>query len=100
MCGGLLASVRQSVRRPWSGEGARDVASKRYTIVIASRTTGVVHRLTISLWPTVSVVMALFSLPVLIGMGARWSASAEINALRVNIATSEMENASYRAATK
>jgi murein DD-endopeptidase MepM/ murein hydrolase activator NlpD len=93
---GCVASVASGS----SGGVVRDVASKRYTIVIASRTTGVVRRLTISLWPTVWAVIALFSLPVLIGMGARWSASAEISALRVSVATSEMENASYRAATK
>ena len=57
------------------------------------------HRFTVSLRPTLAVVCALLSLPVLIGMGARWSALAEIAALRVSVATREMENASYRAAT-
>jgi hypothetical protein len=76
------------------------VPSKRYTLVIADRTTGIVHRFTIRLVPAVVIAALLFSLPVLIGMGARWSASAEIGALRLNVATLDTENASYRAATQ
>jgi murein DD-endopeptidase MepM/ murein hydrolase activator NlpD len=76
------------------------VASKRYTLVVADRSTGIVHRFTVSLKPAIVVAALLFSLPVLIGLGARWSASAEINALRLNVATLDMENASYRAATQ
>lgn len=74
--------------------------SRRYTLVIADRTTGVVRRFTVSLGPTLAVLAALFSLPVLIGLGARWSALAEISALRTQAATLQVENASYRAATK
>ncbi len=76
------------------------MASKRYTLVIADRSTGIVHRFTVSLMPALAVAALLFSLPVLIGMGARWSATAEINALRLNVATLDQENASYRAATR
>jgi murein DD-endopeptidase MepM/ murein hydrolase activator NlpD len=76
------------------------VPAKRYTLVIADRTTGIVHRFTVSLKPAVAVAALLFSLPVLIGLGARWSASAELNALRLNVSTLSAENASYRAATQ
>jgi murein DD-endopeptidase MepM/ murein hydrolase activator NlpD len=76
------------------------VLSKRYTLVIADRATGIVHRFTIRLVPAVVIAATLFSLPVLVGMGARWSASAEIGALRLNVATLDTENASYRAATQ
>jgi len=76
------------------------VSAKRYTLVIADRTTGIVHRITVSLKPAVAVAALLFSLPVLIGLGARWSASAELNALRLNVSTLSAENASYRAATQ
>jgi murein DD-endopeptidase MepM/ murein hydrolase activator NlpD len=68
--------------------------------VIADRTTGIVHRFTVSLRPALAAAALLFSLPVLIGLGVRWSASAEINALRLNVATLDAENASYRAATQ
>jgi murein DD-endopeptidase MepM/ murein hydrolase activator NlpD len=73
--------------------------ARRYTFVIADRQTGAVRRLTISLWPTVAAVAGLFALPVLIGMGARWSASATINDLQSTNASLQVENASYREAT-
>ena len=73
--------------------------ARRYTLVIANRQTGAVRRLTMSLWPTLGVVAGLFSLPVLIGLGARWSASATINDLQSTNATLQVENASYREAT-
>jgi murein DD-endopeptidase MepM/ murein hydrolase activator NlpD len=73
--------------------------SKRYTIVLADRSSGVVRRFTISLWPTLGVVAAVFALPVLLGLGARWSARSTVAELeRSNIAL-EIENASYREAT-
>ena len=73
--------------------------SRRYSIVVADRTSGVVRRFTISLWPTLGAVAALFALPVLVGLGARWSARSEIAYLeRANIAL-QLENASYRNAT-
>jgi murein DD-endopeptidase MepM/ murein hydrolase activator NlpD len=73
--------------------------ARRYTFVIADRQTGVVHRLTISLWPTVAAIAGLFSLPVLIGMGARWSATATITDLQSTNAALQVENSSYRDAT-
>ena len=73
--------------------------SKRYTIVLADRTTGVVRRFTLSLRPTLTAVAVLFSLPVLIGLGARWSALAEVNGLRTNVAYLEQQNTSFRAMT-
>ena len=77
----------------------RPLISKRYTIVLADRTTGVVRRFTISLWPTLGVVAGILALPVLIGMGARWSARSTVAELeRSNIAL-QIENASYREAT-
>jgi murein DD-endopeptidase MepM/ murein hydrolase activator NlpD len=73
--------------------------SKRYTIVLADRSTGVVRRFTISLWPTLGFVAGVFALPVLIGLGARWSARSTVAELeRSNIAL-QIENASYREAT-
>jgi murein DD-endopeptidase MepM/ murein hydrolase activator NlpD len=75
------------------------VKPKRYTIVIADRTTGVVRRLTLSLRPTLAVIALLFSLPVLIGLGARWSALAEVSAIRANAASLQQQNESFRAMT-
>jgi len=72
----------------------------RYTIVVADRGTGVVRRVTIRLRVAVLTLAALFSLPVLVGLGARWSAVDEIQGLRTHSATLEVENTSYRAATE
>jgi murein DD-endopeptidase MepM/ murein hydrolase activator NlpD len=73
--------------------------ARRYTFVIADRQTGAMRRLTISLWPVLFAVVGVFSLPVLIGLGARWSASATIVELQSHNASLQVENASYRAAT-
>lgn len=75
------------------------MASRRYSIVLADRTTGVVRRFTVSLWPTLAAVTLVFAMPVLVGLGARWSAQAAIADLdRTNTAL-QMENSSYREAT-
>jgi murein DD-endopeptidase MepM/ murein hydrolase activator NlpD len=73
--------------------------ARRYTFLIADRQTGAVRRLTVSLWPTLAVILGLFSLPVLIGLGARWSATATIADLQSTNAALHVENASYREAT-
>src|SRR5262245_45631969 len=73
--------------------------SRRYPIVVADRTSGVIRRFTISLRPTLAAVTMAFSLPVLIGMGARWSVKAELEHLRASNSTLREENVSFRAAT-
>jgi murein DD-endopeptidase MepM/ murein hydrolase activator NlpD len=72
---------------------------KRYTVLVANRASGVVRRFTVPLWPAVGICLFFASLPILMGLGARWSASAEIDALRNANASLTMENESYRAAT-
>lgn len=72
---------------------------KRYTVVIADRTTGVVRRFTLSLRPTLTAVVLLFSLPVLVGLGARWSALAEVSSLRKTAASLQLQNESFRSMT-
>ena len=73
--------------------------ARRYTFVIADRQSGAVRRVTMSLWPTLAAVTGVFALPILIGLGARWSASATINELRTANAGLRLENASYKTAT-
>jgi len=72
---------------------------RRYTVVIADRTSGVVRRVGISLRPAVAVVAGVLALPVLIGLGAKWSARAEIDQLRAENSLLQVENGSYRTAT-
>jgi murein DD-endopeptidase MepM/ murein hydrolase activator NlpD len=76
--------------------------SRRYTVSIADCSTGVERRVTIRLRSTLTVlagVGSLLTLPVLIGLGAKWSASAEIHEVRSANALLLEENGSYRAAT-
>ena len=73
--------------------------ARRYTIVVADRSSGVVRRGTISLRPFASAVAFILMLPVLVGLGARWSARSEIDQLRSSNAMLEIENGSYRVAT-
>lgn len=73
--------------------------SRRYTVLIADRTSGVMRRLTLGLRPTLLLVAGVFMLPVSIGLGARWSAMGDIEQLRDANAQLEVQNGSYRAAT-
>jgi murein DD-endopeptidase MepM/ murein hydrolase activator NlpD len=73
--------------------------SRRYTVLVADRSTGVVRRATLRVGSTIAAAFGVMSLPVLIGLGAKWSARAEINQLRVANVALEVENSSYRAAT-
>lgn len=73
--------------------------SRRYTVVVVDRASGVGRRLTLKVGWTLATVGFLFSIPVLMGLGIRWGTVAELSALRSNTAALEMENASYRAAT-
>ena len=73
--------------------------ARRYTILIADRSSGVVRRITISLRPTLAVVSSILILPILIGLGAKWSARAEIDDVRGSNTLLQEENGSYRAAT-
>jgi murein DD-endopeptidase MepM/ murein hydrolase activator NlpD len=73
--------------------------ARRYTILIADRSSGVVRRVTISLRPTLAIVSGILMLPVLMGLGAKWSAKAEIEVVRGSNTILREENGSYRAAT-
>jgi murein DD-endopeptidase MepM/ murein hydrolase activator NlpD len=73
--------------------------ARRYTVLVADRSSGVVRRATLRVGPTVAAILAVFALPVLIGLGARWSARSEIDQLRTANVLLQVENGSYRAAT-
>jgi murein DD-endopeptidase MepM/ murein hydrolase activator NlpD len=76
------------------------LASRRYSIVLADRSTGVVRRFSVPVWPALAALACVFAVPVLIGLGARWSARTAIQELEMANAVLEMENASYREATE
>jgi murein DD-endopeptidase MepM/ murein hydrolase activator NlpD len=72
---------------------------RRYTVVLADRSSGVVRRFTVSLRPVVAGCLFVLSLPILVGLGAKWSAQLEIDELRSTNGVLMVENGSYRAAT-
>src|SRR5688572_10711078 len=74
--------------------------SKRYTIVLADRTTGVVRRFTIGVKPAMAAVCFVLSLPVLVGIGAAMKAKEDIANVFAAQAVLELENANYREATE
>ena len=74
--------------------------SRRYTIVLADRTSGVVRRFTLSLKPAVITVVSVVTLPILIGTGAALKARHEVANVFATNTTLEFENANYRAATE
>lgn len=75
------------------------MSRRRYTVMIADRSSGVMRQVTVSLRTTVAVVVSVMTLPVLIGLGAKWSSRSEIDQLRVSNSSLTVENGSYRAAT-
>ena len=76
------------------------MAARRYTILIADRTTGTVRRMTLARRSTLSVAAVILALPVLIGLGAAWKAKADVADLAESHAALLMENSNYRAATE
>ena len=76
------------------------MSSRRYTIVIADRRSGVVRRLTIRLGPTLLALSLAWTLPILIGFGAALKSKAEVAHLFAAQSSLEVENASYRVATE
>ena len=73
--------------------------SPRYSVFIANRQTGTVRRVTIVRRSAIIAVATVMSIPVLIGLGARWSARSEIQQLQSTNAALRMENDSYKVAT-
>ena len=74
--------------------------SKRYNVVLADRTTGVVRRFTLSVKPVLLTTVAVVTLPILIGTGAALKARYDVKNLYASQATLELENANYRTATE
>jgi murein DD-endopeptidase MepM/ murein hydrolase activator NlpD len=75
------------------------MSARRYTVLIANRSSGVMRQGTVSLRATVAAVITVLALPVLMGLGAKWSARSEIDQLRSANSLMTIENGSYRAAT-
>ena len=72
---------------------------RRYTVLIADRSSGVLRRVTVNLRSAIGVVLAVLSLPILVGLGAKWSGRSEIEEFRVANSLLQEEIGSYRTAT-
>lgn len=72
---------------------------KRYSLIVADRSSGVVRRFTLAVRPTVALIMAVLALPVGWTLQARWAATARIEQLQLQNATLEVGNARYRTAS-
>ena len=79
--------------------GFRVTRSRRFTIVVADRRTGAYRRFGLRPVPALAAVALLFLLPVLVGMGLKWSARAEISSLQSTAQRLDLENRNFRAAT-
>lgn len=75
------------------------MSARRYTVVVADRSSGVMRQVTVNLCATVIAIVAVLALPILMGLGAKWSSSVEIDQLRSTNSSLQIENGSYRAAT-
>ncbi|MBK5296380.1 MAG: hypothetical protein JJE40_04415, partial [Vicinamibacteria bacterium] len=73
--------------------------SRRFTIVIADRRTGAYRRFGLRPMPALAAVALVFLVPVLVGMGLKWSARAEIDSLQSAALRLDIENRNFRAAT-
>ena len=74
--------------------------SRRYTIVVADRTTGVVRRATFSVRPVAVTACVVLVTPILIGLGAAWKGRVDTAELQSSRQALQVENASYREATQ
>ena len=73
---------------------------RRYTILVADRTSGVVRRATIAIRLVVLAVCLVLAIPILIGFGAAWKSRHDVAQLRESHRALEVENANYREATQ
>ena len=84
---------------PSRNSGLVLMRSKRYTIVLADRSTGAVRRVTLPAGPVIAAACAVVTLPMLIGFGAAWKAKSGVSQLYASHQALEVENANYRGAT-
>ena len=74
--------------------------SRRYTILVADRGSGVVRRAAVSMRPAAITACVVLATPILIGMGTAWKAYSNAADLRASHQTLEIENANYRQVTE
>ena len=100
-CDTFAGFARRASGPLWAGLAAPldPCSPRRYTVLLADRSTGVVRRVTISLRAMLAVGAGLLAVPVVLGVGARASVDADVRRLQAANAALELENESFRAAT-
>jgi murein DD-endopeptidase MepM/ murein hydrolase activator NlpD len=73
--------------------------SKRYTFILADRSSGKVRRATVGVRPFIVAVATLLALPILIGCWLVWTTELSVADLRTRHSVLELENQNYREAT-
>ena len=73
---------------------------KRYSLIIANRTTGATNRFTLGLGPLCVAFLALLALPAALLVYAEWSTSLAVTRLRLQNARLEFENSAYQATAR
>ena len=74
-------------------------AFTRYSVSVTSPSGGRVRTFSVPLMPVLAALVITLALPLLMGLGARWSGRAALLELETDNALLRMENASYREAT-
>ena len=72
---------------------------KRYSFIVADRSTGAVHRFTLAVRPALALFAAILALPIGWSVQSRMSTMAQIEQLQLRNATLAIENTRYRSAT-
>ena len=72
--------------------------SRRYTVIVADRSRGTVRRFTVSARPALLAIIFAIGLPVLAGLGLRWSSDAEVYFLRAANHQLQTANLAFRSA--
>ena len=72
---------------------------RRYSFIVADRSSGAVHRFTLAIRPTVTLLAALLALPIGWTVQSHVRTASQIERLQLRNATLSVENAEYRSAT-
>ena len=77
----------------------RQTLPKRYSFIVADRSSGVVRRFTLAVGPTAALIAAMLAIPIGWSAHTRWTVGAQIEQLKLRNAMILVENARYRAST-
>ena len=72
---------------------------RRYSFIVADRSSGVVHRFTVAVRPALVLFAAILALPIGWTVHSRWSTATQIEHLQLRNATLGVENTRYRSST-